>query len=115
MARGNIWLVELPFPACDRGHEQLGRRPAVVVQTDKDDEKLPTTIVVPMTSQEGAERFPFTFPIEPSSQNGISRRSILLVFQIRAIDKRRLNKKLGVLEPQYMHRMRANIKELLGV
>jgi len=115
MARGDIWLVELPYPVSEQSHEQTGRRPAVVVQTDTDDAKLPTTVIVPMTSQPGAERFPFTFPVEPSNQNGISRRTILLVFQLRAIDKRRLNRKLGALEPQYMQQMRAKIKELLGV
>jgi len=115
MARGDIWVVELPYPVSEQGHEQTGTRPAVVVQTDADDRRLPTTIIVPMTSQPDAERFPFTFPVEPSSQNGISRRSMLLVFQLRAIDRRRLNKKLGVLEPQYMQQMSDNIKELLGV
>lgn len=115
MARGDVWLVELPSSGNKPGREQIGTRPAVVVQTDSDEARLPTTIVVPMTSRQDAERFPFTILIEPSNQNGISRRSILLVFQLRAIDKKRLNKKIGTLEPQYMQQMQNKIRELLGL
>jgi mRNA interferase MazF len=115
MSRGDIWAVEFPIPAGSSGHEQIGTRPAVVVQTDLDDARLPTTIVVPMTSKPGANRFPYAIEITASDQNGISRASVLLVFQLRAIDKRRLGKKLGNLEPHYIHRMEDGIRTILGL
>ena len=88
MAYADIMTVNLPVPSDHPGHEQVGYRPATVVQTDLTDASLSTTMIVPMTSNLSALRFPHTFQVDPSSQNRLVKPSVLLVFQLRAIDKR---------------------------
>jgi mRNA interferase MazF len=113
MARGDIVAVELPAPSGRSGHEQVGSRPAVVVQTDITDARLPTTMVVPMTANLRAMRFPHTIRVDPSPQNGLSRPSVLLIFQLRAVDKRRLGSRGGSLEPHYLQDLEEEIGQLL--
>jgi mRNA interferase MazF len=115
MARGDIFRVHFPVPAGSGGREQIGSRPAIVVQTDTTDLRLPTTVVVPMTAQLAAARFPHTIQVVPSPQNGLVKPSVLLVFQLRAIDKGRLVSKLGTLEAQHMTALEAEIRALLGL
>lgn len=51
--------------------------------------------VVPLTSKQKASDFPFTFVIEPDQLNNLDSISVALVFQLRAIDKKRLKNKIG--------------------
>jgi mRNA interferase MazF len=93
MARGDIVIVDLPVPPGHAGHEQIGSRPAIIVQTDITDADLSTTMVVPLTSNLSAMRFPHTFRVNPSPENGLTSPSVLLVLQLRVIDKTRLGNK----------------------
>lgn len=86
-----------------------------MVQTDLTDASLSTTMIVPMTSNLSALRFPHTFQVDPSSQNGLVKPSVLLVFQLRAIDKRRLGNKIGHLEHDYMLQLQTEMRRLLGL
>ena len=115
MARGEIWTVEIPASVGKPRHEQAGLRPGIVVQADKADPGLPTTIVIPATSRQEALRFPYTVAIQPSLQNGLEKPSVLLVFQIRAIDKRRLIRKIGKLEDDHLKKLETEIRDLLAV
>jgi len=115
MARGDIFVVHLPAPRGTSGREQIGTRPAVVVQTDISDADLPTTIVVPITSRLKALRFPHTIKIECSPENGLQTESVLLVFQLRAIDRSRLVRKMGTLESHYVAQLEAELKALLSL
>lgn len=115
MARGDIFTVELPTPSRGAGHEQMGSRPAVVVQTDIADGMVPTTMVVPITSNSRALRFPYTFAIDPSERNGLAKRSVALVFQLRAIDVRRLGARIGRLEAHHLQKLETEMRCLLGM
>jgi mRNA interferase MazF len=115
MARGDILTVELPTPSGRPGHEQVGYRPAIVVQTDITDVRLPTTMIVPLTANLNALRFPHTIRVDPSPKNGLTQPSVLLVFQLRAIDKRRVSNKLGRLESHHMDQLEAEMRDLLGL
>jgi len=115
MARGEIWAVDIPAPKGKPGREQLGMRPGIVVQADAADPWLPTTIVIPATSKREAQRFPFTIIVQPSTQNGLDKPSVLLVFQIRAIDKNRLIRKLGRLEDDHLKNLEMKIRGLLAI
>ena len=92
MARGDVFLVSLP--PSDR-REQSGRRPAVAVQTDQAGE--PMLMVAPVTSNLGALRFAFSVRVEASPDNGLTMPSVVMVFQMRAIDKARIVRKIGRL------------------
>jgi mRNA interferase MazF len=108
MARGDVLLVSLP--ASDQ-REQSGRRPAMAVQTDVAGE--PMLMVAPVTSNLAALRFAFSVHVDPTSDNGLSTPSVVMVFQMRAIDKRRIIRKLGELSPEDMARIDTEIWQML--
>jgi mRNA interferase MazF len=115
MQRGDIVLVDLPQPAGASSHEQIGNRPALVVHKDTTSASLSVIMIVPMTSNLAAKQFPHTIEIQPSRQNGLSFPSILLVFQLRAIDKRRILKKLGTVEASILELVTAEMKKMLVI
>ena len=111
MEAGDIYLVEIPPSG---GHEQTGLRPAIVVQA-VDSEKLPTVLIVPLTSKLKGADFPFTFLIKPDPLNNLDVILVALVFQLRAIDKRRLKSKIGKLEKAKLELLKQNLKEIMGL
>ena len=115
MKRGDIVLVNLPQSADGAGHEQVGTQPALVVQNDAGEESLSVIMIVPFTSNLKAQQFLHTILIEPSKENGLSVPSVLLVFQLRAIDKKRVTKKIGQLEDELMDKVNREMKKLLGL
>lgn len=110
MKIGDIYLVEIPVSG---GHEQEGVRPAIIVQTSENIEKVPTVLIVPFTTQIRTSNFPFTFIVEPDSNNSLTSTSVALVFQLRAIDKKRLKTKIGSLKPDDMLILKQHIENLL--
>jgi mRNA interferase MazF len=115
MARGDIVLVDLPQPASGTGHEQTGSRPALIVHDDATSHILSVIMVVPFTGRLSAQRFPHTILVQPSSANGLSCPSVLLVFQLRAIDRRRIMRTIGHLESQTMQLVNEEMGRLLGL
>jgi len=107
---GDIYSIEIP-PS--NGHEQAGIRPAIIAQALRFEKQLPTVLIVPMTSQLAAQTFPGTFLISPDSENGLTMPSVVLVFQLRAIDKRRLRRKIGRLNAQHLTELRLHLKALM--
>lgn len=110
MRPGDIYWVEIPAA---NGHEQTGLRPAVVMQSERMIPKLSTVQIIPLTSRTKARRFPSTLAIDPDSSNHLAARSIALVFQLRAVDRRRLKSKLGTLNTAQLTRLKGLIRELL--
>lgn len=106
MKKGEIWLVDLPY---SDGHEQTGSRPVIILlETNAN-----VSLVVPFTSNLQALRFPHTIEVKPSKANGLSSISIALVFQMRAIDKSRLKKSIGLLEESKIEELNNMLKEML--
>ncbi|HID62966.1 MAG TPA: type II toxin-antitoxin system PemK/MazF family toxin [Anaerolineae bacterium] len=115
MARGDVLRVEFPYPPGGAGREQAGRRPAIAVQTDVTSASLPTLMVVPLTGRLSALRFPHTIQVEPSEVNGLTQPSVLLVFQLRAIDHRRIPGKIGRLEQHYLNQLDEEMRRMLSL
>ena len=86
MKKGEIWIIDIESAS---GHEQEGLRPAVVVADVVD----PVVSVIPCTSNLESLRFPFTLQINPTNQNGLDRLSVAIIFQLRAIDRKKFKKK----------------------
>lgn len=107
---GDIYTVEIPPSG---GREQAGARPAIIAQAAQFEDQLPTVLIVPLTSQLAAQAFPGTFLVHPDSQNGLSMVSVALVFQLRAIDKRRLKRMIGRLSTAYVAQLGQHIRDLL--
>jgi mRNA interferase MazF len=92
------------------GHEQSGKRPVVVVQTNVANDKLNTVMVAPLTSNLKARGYLLTVFV-PAQSNGLAKDSVLLLFQVRTVDKRRLERKLAHLDQATM----AQVDEALRV
>ena len=108
MARGDVLIIELP-PSELR--EQSGRRPVVAVQTDVMGE--PMLMVAPITSNLAALRFAFSVRVEPSLENGLTVPSVVMVFQMRAVDKQRIIRKVDQIGQPDMTRIDAEIWRML--
>jgi mRNA-degrading endonuclease toxin of MazEF toxin-antitoxin module len=96
---GELYCVEFPSGS---GRAQAGRRPAIIVQAATASAKLPTVLVIPLTTQQDALRFPGTLLVEPDRANQLRAVSIALVFQLTAVDKRFLSTRLGTVGPAVM-------------
>ena len=97
--RGDIFYADLS-PVI--GSEQGGTRPVLIVQNDTGNRHSPTVIAAAITSQTGKARLPTHINIAGGSV-GLSKDSVILLEQIRTIDKRRLREHMGRLDDQHMH------------
>jgi mRNA interferase MazF len=111
MRKGEVWRVRIPFAP---GHAQAGDRPALLVQEDTFIASLPTVLIVPFTGTLAAARFPGTLQIQPDGQNGLTTPSVALVFQLRALDKRDVLSRLGVLDSNSLGQVLDMIRQLTG-
>ena len=109
--RGDIWLVGLD-PTI--GHEIKKLRPAVIIQNDLGNKYSPITIVAPITSQNIEKMYPIEVPLVKRG-SGLEKDSKVLLNQIRAIDKKRLTKKLGNVDYETMAKIDYSIKISLGL
>ena len=109
--RGDIFYADLS-PVV--GSEQGGIRPVLIVQNDVGNRYSPTVIAAAITSQKDKSKLPTH--IELSSQScGLSRDSIVLLEQIRTIDKRRLKEHMGRLDETAMNRINHALEVSFGL
>jgi mRNA interferase MazF len=109
--RGDIFWVDLD-PV--EGSEQAGRRPVLIVQNDIGNEFSPTTIIAPMTTTRFLKEYPTNVFI-PKATAGVKFDSMVLLSQVRVIDKSRLASKLGHLSVSYMDKVDKALKISLGI
>ena len=83
------------------GSEQGGMRPVLIVQNDTGNKHSPTVIAAAITSQTGKARLPTHIELNAQSV-GLSRDSVILLEQIRTIDKSRLRERMGKLDENTM-------------
>ena len=96
--RGDIYYADLS-PVV--GSEQGGMRPVLIVQNDTGNKHSPTVIAAAITSQTGKARLPTHIELDANSV-GLSRDSVILLEQIRTLDKSRLREKMGKLDDTTM-------------
>ena len=95
--RGSVYLANLDPTV---GSEIKKTRPAVIIQNDVGNQYSMITIIAPITSGDKS-----IFPVEvevKAPEGGLHNNSLVLLGQIRAIDKRRLIQRLGMLSAQTM-------------
>jgi mRNA interferase MazF len=109
--RGEVYLVNFD-PTI--GSEIRKTRPALVVQNDIANRYSPVTIVAAITSQIGERIYPTEVLVEVG-QSDLNRRCVVLLNQIRAIDKRRLVKKLAVFDSVLMEKVNQALEISLGL
>lgn len=96
--RGDIFYADLS-PVV--GSEQGGIRPVLVVQNDIGNKFSPTVIISAITSQINKAKLPTHIEITADAF-GLSKDSVILLEQIRTIDKKRLRERIGRLDEEQM-------------
>ena len=109
--RGDIYYADLS-PVV--GSEQGGMRPVLIVQNDVGNRYSPTVIAAAITSQQNKARMPTQIEIEAHTY-GLSKNSVVLLEQVRTLDKRRLRERMGCLDEKAMQRVDGAIAISLGL
>ncbi|MBS4032076.1 MAG: type II toxin-antitoxin system PemK/MazF family toxin [Clostridiales bacterium] len=109
--RGYIFFADLS-PVV--GSEQGGVRPVLVVQNDVGNKYSPTVIIAAITSQIEKAKLPTHVEVE-AKEYGLEKDSVILLEQIRTIDKQRLQDKVTELDDRVMQRVNQALKISLGL
>ena len=109
--RGDIFYADLS-PVV--GSEQGGIRPVLIVQNDVGNRYSPTVIAAAITSQHDKSRLPTHINVS-AADCGLSRDSIVLLEQVRTLDKKRLKEKTGALNQNSMNMVDKAISVSLGL
>lgn len=111
MKRGDIFYADLS-PVV--GSEQGGVRPVLIVQNDTGNRHSPTVIAAAITSQTGKARLPTHISLVARS-SGLPKDSIILLEQIRTLDKRRLREHMGKVDDEVMRQVDSAIAVSFGL
>ena len=109
--RGDIFYADLS-PVV--GSEQGGTRPVLIVQNDTGNRHSPTVIAAAITSQLGKARLPTHITV-PGREVGLAKDSVVLLEQIRTLDKRRLREHMGRLSDEQMNRVNEALAVSFGL
>ena len=109
--RGEIYYADLS-PVV--GSEQGGMRPVLIVQNDTGNRYSPTVIAAAITSRTGKARLPTHIELQ-ARRVGLTKDSVVLLEQIRTLDKRRLREQVGRLDETLMHRVDTAIAVSFGL
>ena len=109
--RGDIFYADLS-PVV--GSEQGGLRPVLIVQNDVGNKHSPTVIAAAITSKIGKTHLPTHIDIH-ASDFGLARDSVVLLEQIRTIDKMRLKEKMGHLDDVLMNEVNSALAVSFGL
>ena len=99
--RGDIYYADLR-PVV--GSEQGGIRPVLIVQNDIGNKFSPTVIAAAITSQTGKTPLPTHIRVD-AKDSGLLKDSVVLLEQVRTLDKRRLRSRMGALDEKDMARI----------
>ena len=108
--RGELYYADLS-PVV--GSEQGGVRPVLVVQNDVGNKYSPTVIAAAITSQMGKAKLPTHIELA-AGDYGLPKDSVVLLEQIRTIDKRRLRERIGELPTNLMRKVNDALMISLG-
>lgn len=97
--RGDIYYADLS-PVV--GSEQGGIRPVLIVQNNVGNRFSPTVIAAAITSQQSKANLPTHIPLHAHS-SGLAKDSVVLLEQVRTIDKKRLKEKMGSVDENAMN------------
>jgi mRNA interferase MazF len=109
--RGQVYIVSFDPTV---GAEIRKARPALVIQNDVANRFSPITIVAAITSRTDDKLYPTEVAL-PRGEAGMTADSVVLLNQIRSIDKRRLVKRLGAVRPDTMRSVERAVRVSLGL
>ena len=106
--RGEIYYADLRGVVV--GSEQGGIRPVLILQNDIGNKYSPTTIIAAITSR-GKKELPTHVQLHMNEVNGLSKDSIVLLEEIKTIDKKRIKERIGQLSDEEI----SEVKEALMI
>ncbi len=109
--RGDLYYADLS-PVI--GSEQGGVRPVLIIQNNIGNKYSPTVIVAAITSQINKAKLPTHIEIS-ANEYGLNKDSVILLEQIRTIDKKRLREKIGCLDETMMAKVDGSLHISLGL
>lgn len=109
--RGEIYYADLS-PVV--GSEQGGVRPVLIVQNDVGNKHSPTVIAAAITSQKDKAKLPTHIELD-SGNCGLAKDSVVLLEQIRTIDKKRLRERMGELDTNSMTQINSALSISFGL
>ena len=109
--RGDIFYADLS-PVV--GSEQGGVRPVLIVQNDMGNRHSPTVIAAAITSRQGKAKLPTHIAVA-AERSGLPKDSVILLEQVRTLDKRRLRERMGRADSAVMEQVDRAIAVSLGL
>ena len=107
-------VIGLPLGVCLVTGEQGGVRPVLIVQNDTGNRHSPTVIAAAITSQLGKAKLPTHIALAAQG-SGLPRDSVILLEQIRTLDKKRLRERMGRVDGAVMEKVDAAIAVSFGL
>ncbi|NHN33515.1 type II toxin-antitoxin system PemK/MazF family toxin [Paenibacillus agricola] len=107
--RGDVWVADLGTP---NGSEQRGTRPVLIIQNDVGNQHSPTVIVAALTDS-GKRYMPTHVPV--SARDGLKKDSVVLLEQVRTIDKSLLRDWVCELSEDEMVKVNYAIRVSIGL
>jgi mRNA interferase MazF len=104
ITRGDVWLAALDSTV---GSEIQKTRPCVVISPPEMHDYLRTVMVAPMTT--GSRLAPFRIPVNFARKNGL-----ILLDQLRTLDKQRLVRRLGAVQPKILQTTLARLRDVFA-
>jgi mRNA interferase MazF len=109
--RGEIWLADLN-PT--RGSEQAGTRPVLIFQNDVINRFTKTVLAIPLTTNLRRASLPSCVQIS-KGEGGLASDSGALCHQLRVLDKTRLLRRLGIVNPKTISAIESCVKFTMGM
>ena len=109
--RGEIWLADLN-PT--RGSEQAGTRPVLIFQNDLINKYTTTVLAIPFTTNLRRASLP-SCVLVLKGEGGLTSDSVALCHQLRVLDKTRLHKKLGEVNPETIESIEVKVVFTMGI
>ena len=109
--RGQVYFAEMPGAF---GSEQGGYRPVVIIQNNVGNRFSRTTLIAPLTTSRTKRKLP-THVLIKARENGLEDDSLVLLEQVRVIDKARLKKYVTYLSDLQMTEINAAISVSFGI
>lgn len=111
VARGELYYADLS-PVV--GSEQGGLRPVLIIQNNVGNKYSPTVIIAAITSQITKAKLPTHIELE-KDKYPLTKDSVVLLEQLRTLDKLRLKERIGILDENVMHKIDLALMISLGI
>lgn len=112
--RGDIFYADLGENK-DKNSEQVGIRPVLIISNNMGNKYSPTVIIAPLTSQIKRTDLPVHIILTQDKENGLEMNSVVLLEQIKTIDKKKLFSKLGTICEEDLEKVNKSLLVSLGL